>query len=142
MRIGPGRDAVPQPVDALHHYRVYGCTIASSFPLLELPRATATGLDDADLTISAASLELPMPSGEDWRLIDIAEGASRFAWSGFGRVAIENNRRILVDLDPDFDRDLLGFILLGPVLAATLQGRGMSVLHGSAIAPPRPDAAA
>lgn len=127
---------------APYRYRAYGCSIASDFPLLELPRATTTDDLDADLTISAAQLDQPMPAGSDWRLVDIGERTSRFSWSGFGRVSIEDNCRIFVDLEPGFDLDLLGFVLLGPVLAATLQGRGMSVLHGSAIAPARPDAGA
>lgn len=136
--------ALPQPSVTAppYHYRAYGCSIASDFHLPELSAAPDPGSIGADLTIMAAALDQPMPSGLDERLVDIGDQCSRFSWSGFGRVSIVGNRTILVDLEPDFDRALLGFILLGPILAATLHGRGLSVLHGSAIAPARPDAGA
>lgn len=128
---GDGRTAAGTKV---RRYRAFDLAIASEVEMPELSPALDTGEDRSDLTIEYAGIDGPMPPPDHLRLVDFSEDRSYFSWNGIGRFAIVGRDRIAADPLPGVDHGLLGLVLLGPVMAATLHARGDLVLHGAAIA--------
>lgn len=112
-------------------YRAYGLTIESDIALPELDEADSGG---ADLVIRLAAVSGPTPSADNLRLVEFSGRDIYFAWNGLGRISVRDCRHVAVDPVAGLDHAVLGLVLLGPVMAAVLHGRGDIVLHGSSVA--------
>lgn len=115
-------------VSAPFHYRAFGLTFRSEFPLSAFESAPP---GPADVTISRG--DTPPPSGQTRPHFSFAPDDARMAWPVLGEFRILGTDRITVSLRPDADLRLLEHPLTGPVLAMLLHRRGLLVLHASAV---------
>jgi len=112
-------------------YHAYGLIIESDIALPELDEADSVG--DTDLAIRLAPVSGPFPAGDCLRLVEFSGRDIYFAWTGLGRISVRDYRHVTVDPVAGLDHAVLGLVLLGPVIAAVLHGRGDLVLHGSSV---------
>jgi hypothetical protein len=117
----------------MSHYRAYGLHIHSE---IDLPELIAAEPDSpVDVVIRRGRVDGPLP-GRQPRVVRFDADAAYLAWPSSGRfrvVTVDGTSQVTVDPLGD-NSQLVRFALLGPVLAAVLQLRGMPLLHGSAIA--------
>src|SRR6185436_4311047 len=113
-------------------YYAYGLLIESDIALPELDEADCLG--DTDLAIRLAPVSGPFPAGDSLRLVEFSGRDIYFAWTGLGRISVRDYRPVTVHPVAGLDHAVLGLVLLGPVIAAVLHGRGDLVLHGSSVA--------
>jgi hypothetical protein len=111
------------------HYRAFGLEIRSEIDLPELVHVASNAVVDTEVLLG--SVEGPLPVNEP-RVVRFERPGAYLAWSNIGRFRVEGTR-IIVDPLTD-DPRAIRFALLGPVLAAMLQLRGIPLLHGSAVA--------
>ncbi|MBI1403138.1 MAG: serine kinase [Porphyrobacter sp.] len=116
---------------AVHHYRAFGLAIASDLALPELLPAPE---GPADLTIRIVDTGRTFPALDapgEFRFGD-AECFLLYPQIGAFRVCAPD----LIEVEPraGVEPALIGFPLLGPVMALLLQARGFFLLHGSALA--------
>ncbi len=104
----------------------------SALVLPELLDSTET---DDDVVIRIGKLSMP---GEGHAIegsyCHVVTGHAYFFWEAVGAFLVENGREITVDPAPEVEPALLRLPLLGTVIAALLQQRGLTVLHASAVA--------
>lgn len=112
------------------HYRAYGLMIRSELPLPELVETAGSSRPDLDIRLDA--VEGPMPEADQPRLVRFGEADAYLSWPGIARIRLGDDGRIAIDALGDEDK-LVRFALIGPVLAAALQLRGVPLLHGSAV---------
>lgn len=115
----------------MNHYTAYGLRIRSEIEIPELCRADAGWVDDVHIGI--ATIDGPLPGADVPRLANFRAENAYLAWRHIGRFLIEPNGRVTVESLTN-NQQLVRFALLGPVLAAVLQYRGIPLLHGSAVA--------
>lgn len=138
-----GKAAVRRADHRFRGYMAYGLSINSEIDLPELEtRRHEEACGRADLTISFASVDGPMPSSHELRLVEFSEDRLYFAWNGIGRFAVDRSGAIAVDPLAEVDHGLLSLVILGPVMAGLLNQHGHIVLHGSVIVLPSGDAVA
>lgn len=107
--------------------QAYGLRIRTSIPLSALALA-ADG--PTDLCITRARVPGPLPHDSP-RLVRFEGDTAYLAWPGIGRMRVS---RDTVLVDPlTLHHELVELAILGPVLAAVLQLRGVPLLHGSAV---------
>lgn len=135
------RRGQPRTTPLQYHYRTYGLTLGSQFPLPELQDAPPLPVPDAEIIASplTPALEGAM-STAPW--LQYAEDRCQFSLEGVARYRIEQGRRILVDRrslqepsagTPEED---LRLYLLGTALGALLHQRDWLPLHLSALDTP------
>ncbi len=112
------------------HFRAYGLSVGSDFELLE---AEAIAPCRADLTIRRASVPGSAFRFADFRNYRITADGDLIEFQNVGRFLVRNSSTIEVDVEPQFDRRLIGMPLLGPVFSLLLHRQGLLVLHGSAV---------
>lgn len=112
-------------------YVAYGLRIRSEIVLPELTISTVVG--GADVDFRFASVTGPLPGPDCARLTEFDVDGAYFAWPWIGRFRIAASGVVTIDPLTE-DLQAIRFALLGPVLAAILQIRGLALLHGSAIA--------
>lgn len=112
-------------------YRAFGMIIRSDFPIAELDTAPD---GQPDLVIRRGRIDRPLPELPQLRATDFAENCQYLGFATIGNYLIEGFHTITFDPAPDFDERLIGFSLLGPVMAVLLQLRGAFTLHASAVA--------
>ncbi|MBZ9821132.1 HPr kinase/phosphorylase [Mesorhizobium sp. CA4] len=131
--------AQPEPANATtapggrvrHFYKAYGLVVSSEVALPELePAAPAT----PDLEIAVGPVDFPETASQGATAFRFEPTRQYLSWQAVGTFMISGGRRIEVDPAPRVDDPLLAFPLLGPVMALALHGRGLLVLHASAIA--------
>ena len=112
-------------------YSAYGLTLASAFPLPELPlvKGRADVIVELDSRKCTASYEPSPISCTDASLNQI-----HLTWGGVGDLLIEEGRRITVVPGPNADEDALRLFILGAGLGVLLHQRGLLVLHASCVA--------
>jgi hypothetical protein len=110
--------------------RAYGLNIRSELDLPELLPAPADS--PVDVEVAFRPIDGPLPQAGP-RLVEFDPQGAYLAWPTIGRFRIEGHSTIAIDALTD-DPQRVRFALLGPVLAALLQLRGVPLLHGSAVA--------
>lgn len=111
-------------------YTVFGLGIHSALPLPELTCADVK----ADAHIALGCLELPAHLTNDHGFgFHITPQQTFLHWPDVGKFAVRCGTEILVEPTPGVDETVLRVFLLGPVLAALLHQRGLTVLHASAV---------
>ena len=113
-------------------YRLYGLIIQSDFLLAEAEQVHHNG-SDVDVRITRAPLEEIKTTNGGFRDFRITSEGDLFQFTGVGRFLVRNASEIIVDLEPGFDKCLIGLPLFGPVIAVLLHRRGHFVLHGSSV---------
>lgn len=111
-------------------YRAYGLGIRSA---LELPELSLLNDEAAiDLEVVFGEVDGPLPEPGVARIVRIDRDQAYLAWSGIGRFLVTRQGQVTIDALTDQSL-ALRFALLGPVIAAYLQLRGIPLLHGSAV---------
>ncbi len=112
-----------------YSYTAYGLRWRSAIALPLLPEPTGAAPDVA-VRIGAA-LPVPVANGGLW---DTAPGVFSLNVDGVARYQVTDGREVLIEPASGARDQQVGNLLMGPVLAALLQQRGVSTLHASAIA--------
>lgn len=115
---------------ASFHYHAYGLSIGSDFELLE---AEPVAPCRPELTIRRAKIPGSAFRFDDFRNYRITPDGDLIEFQDVGRFLVRNSSAIAVDVEPQFDRRLIGMPLLGPVFSLLLHRQGLLVLHGSAV---------
>ena len=116
---------------AAHRYSAYGLRIRSE---IALPLSAAPSEREPDVRIrNGAVPETLAVSRTGRRNWEAAPGLFRLEVEGVARYLVREGREIVVDRAGDDDTAVVPF-LLGSVLAACLQQRGVLTLHASAMA--------
>lgn len=112
-----------------HTYRAYGLEIASEIECPELRPAPASA---PDVTVRFG----PVAAEETEIVIARADGPDAFliAVPGVARYRIHAGREICIDPAPGVDEGALRLFLLGSAFGALLHQRGVTPIHGSAVA--------
>ena len=113
----------------VHYYVAYGLRIQSEFLLLELVEAPP---GDVDIVVAKAIIRRPPVPARQLRVVEFGADEQYLGFLAIGRYLIRGIDRIDVEPDRGFDENLIGFSLLGPVMAVMLHLRSMFTLHGSA----------
>jgi hypothetical protein len=116
----------------MYSYTSYGLGISSMLPLPELlPAAQAI---DSDILIRLGPVERSAPqTGEDGSYFHLSADESFLFWETAGKFLVRGGREIIIDPNPDVPEQTLRLPLLGTVLAAAIQQRGLLGLHASAV---------
>jgi hypothetical protein len=112
------------------YFRAYGLTVNSDFQVLE---AESIAPSKADLTIRRADVSGSAFRFDDFRNYQKTPEGDLLEFRDVGRFLVRNPSTIEIDIEPQFDRRLIGMPLLGPVLSLLLHRQGLLVLHGSAV---------
>lgn len=115
----------------MYFYKAFGVCIKSE---ICIPQFIDTENRQADVSIRFGDVKsvLPVGMGDD-RALQINEAESSFFWERVGWYLAREGREIVVEPFPGAEEQLLRLPLIGIVLAAVLQQRGMLVLHASAV---------
>lgn len=130
MNVTTGQRAPEAAVQAPHSYRAFGLAIASDLLLPELVPAPA---GPADLTIRLVDTGRAFPAPDAPGTFRFGDEACFLLYPQIGAFRICGPDLIEVEPLPGVDPALIGFPLLGPVMALLLQMRGAFLLHGSAL---------
>ena len=114
-----------------HFYKTYGLVVSSEVVLPELEPTTPTA---PDLEIAVGPVDFPDGASRGATAFRFEAARQYLSWQAVGTFMISDANRIDVDPAPGIDDPLLAFPLLGPVMALVLHGRGLLVMHASAIA--------
>lgn len=112
-----------------HWYQAFGMRIRSEFVLPELESA---GPGAADVWIRRHAVDRAPPPPGVLRTIDVGDDEIYLGFHSIGKYLIHGSFVVDVDLTDGFSEDLVGFTLLGPVMALLLHRRGLFTLHGGA----------
>jgi hypothetical protein len=115
---------------SVHHYRAFGMVIRSAFALPEL---VPTDERSPDLIVRRAKVDRVAPVLPTLRTAEFTATEQYLGFASIAKYLIRDGAIIDVDVEPGFDSTLLGFSLLGPVMAVIVHLRGNLVLHGSAL---------
>ncbi len=115
----------------MFHYRAFGLRVGSAFALPELAVSAITEVDVVFLRGKDGCDFTGFPTEGQFLF---SESETILVWPELGCFRIADRSRVVVDLAAGADPELLGFALLGPVMALVLQARKAFVLHGSALA--------
>ncbi|MGB3472796.1 MAG: serine kinase [Erythrobacter sp.] len=119
-------------LDATYYYDAFGMTIASQVPLSELRRARRERTPD--ISIVRGVVEHARARLGAHAFMDFANrGSIVMFWPTVGCFRIIGDHTVIVDPHPDVEERFLAFPLLGPVFAWMLSGKGLFLLHASAI---------
>ncbi|MBO9712258.1 hypothetical protein [Sphingomonas sp.] len=113
----------------MHHYRLFGLTLASSIALPELPAAP----EGATAEVRIALGEVLDPPGAERMLGLRAAAGIGFLEAPGVRYRVENGSRITVDAEAGTPAQNIRLFLLGSAMAALLHQRGTLPLHANAI---------
>ena len=121
----------PEGIMNKYHYKVYGLNLCSE---LELPELTPVQGSLADVTIGFGMVpeHLPEVTGSGI-LFEAAENDFLFRFEGIGRYRVQKGSRIVMQVERAALPSEIRLVLLGSVMGALLQQRGMLALHGSAV---------
>lgn len=119
----------------MHTYTLYSLRVASALACPELPPAdTADTADTAavDVTVDFG----PVPGVESESVVARQDGPDAFliAVPGVARYHIRAGREICIDPAPGVDEGAVRLFLLGSAFGALLHQRGVTPIHGSAVA--------
>jgi hypothetical protein len=123
--------AVPEFSTAPHHYRAFGCAIASDMALPELVPADPC---EPDIVIRLVHTGRAFPPPGTPGTFHFGDSECFLLYPQIGAFRIAAPWLIEVEPLPGIDPALVCFPLLGPVIALLLQARGAFLLHGSALA--------
>lgn len=115
---------------APHSYRAFGLSISSDLLLPELVPAPA---GPSDLTIRLIDTGRAFPAPDAPGTFHFGDDACFLLYPQIGAFHVAGPKLIEVEPLPGGDPGLIGFALLGPVMALLLQMRGAFLLHGSAL---------
>lgn len=113
-----------------HDYCAFGLKIRSTIPLPEL---CASAFDCPDVSIVRRPTAPDFPPPEAPETHRVRPDGLEMLWPAAGRFRIMDRSVIEVEAAPGADDRLLGFPLLGPVMAVLLHLRGLLVIHASAV---------
>ena len=116
----------------MYTYRAYGLEMASELPLPELRPAPPSEVPDVVFRLGSLDRRASAPETADEGHRDFRRGEAFFQWEVVGRILVRGGREIVIDPNHDVEAALLRAPLLGPVMAALLQQRGVLTLHASA----------
>ena len=110
-------------------YQMFGLTVQSD---IELPQLSGAEGGAADIFIARTTIDHPQrrPTGS---FAEFGPAEQFLAWETVGAFRIPSDTRIEVDPNPGVPDALVALPLLGSVMAAVLQRRGLFVLHASAV---------
>jgi hypothetical protein len=115
----------------MYFYKAFGVCIKSE---ICIPQFINTENSQADVSIRFGDVRSVLPGDmSDDRAIQINETESSFFWEGVGWYLARDGWEIVVEPYPGAEEQLIRLPLIGIVLAAVLQQRGMLVLHASAV---------
>ncbi len=116
----------------MHLYKAFGIHIKSE---IHIPQFVVTEVRKVDAVIKFGEVRHLVSSekGTD-RPTQISDSELCLYWEQIGWFLVRNGREIIVEPYPGAEERLLRLPLIGTVLAALLQQRGMLVLHASAVA--------
>lgn len=111
-------------------YSVYGLNIASYLPCPEL----LLGTGRPDVTICYGTVPESLANARSKGICyQATPNQFLLAVDGVGRYLICNGHKLIIERSPHAEDEAVRLFLLGSVLGALLQQRGVLVLHGSAI---------
>lgn len=131
MSLATREAEVPEFTTAPHHYRAFGCAIASDLALPELVPADPS---EPDIVIRLVHTGREFPPPESPGTFRFSDSECFLLYPQIGAFRIAAPWLIEVEPRPGVDPALVCFPLLGPVIALLLQARGAFLLHGSALA--------
>ena len=124
-----------QQAAATQDYVAYGLRIRSTLPLPFLPWAgPVDGAVSVEVDVGTTPRELPAGAVK-WPAWQAMPGRYLTNRAGIARYFVADGRRIVVEPQGGNDAEI-GAALIGPVLAAVLQQRGIVTLHASSVATP------
>jgi hypothetical protein len=114
----------------LHYYQCYEMIYASDIELTEL---TPVAEADPDIWVFEDRIDRPywenmLGHPEAFRREEVYVG-----WGHAARFLMNDLKLIRYEVDPEFEKKMVSFALLGPVLGILLQLKGYLVLHASGI---------
>ena len=112
-----------------HFYQAFGMRIRSEFILPELESAEP---GTADVWIRRQKVDRSPPPPGVIRTIEVGDDDIYLGFHNIGKYLVHGSFVVDVDLTDGFSEDLVGFTLLGPVMALLLHRRGLFTLHGGA----------
>jgi hypothetical protein len=115
----------------MHSYCAYGLSIHSA---LCLPEVIPAPPAEPDVLICLAKIDRPLPVTESGEYFHMCKEEAYFFWDTVGAFVARDGKEILVDPFPETPEQTIRLPLLGIVLAAILQQRGILGLHASAVA--------
>lgn len=120
-----------------YHSHAFGLSIASDFPISELPQIALEADQTSDIDIlKCDGIRVETSASQPLRAQFRTAGGppvDELHWHGVGSFRISGTRRIEYDMHPDMGLDVITLPLLGTVMALLLHRRGLLVLHGSAV---------
>lgn len=117
----------------MYTYRAYGLEIASELPLPELRPASLSEVPDVVVRLGSLDHRAAATEVADEGHREFKVGEAFFQWGVVGRILVRDGREIVIDPNDEVEAALLRAPLLGPVIAALLQQRGVLTLHASAV---------
>ena len=108
--------------------RAWGLRVRSEIPL-PFPPGAAPAEPDVTVRLGSVPGAPGVSAGAPW---ESAPGVFRLEVAGVARYLVQNGREITVE-PAGGDEAAMGAFLLGPVMAACLQQRGVVTLHASAV---------
>ena len=120
------------PVENMYYHFAYGLIIRSSIPLPEVAVAPATK-PEVIIRLGQVGRCPPETIGTEGYFC-ITPGEAFFYWDGVGAFLVRHGQEIIVEPLLGVSEDIIRLPLLGMVLSAVLQQRGILGLHASAIA--------
>jgi hypothetical protein len=116
----------------MYYHFAYGLTICSS---ISLPEVVAVPETKPDVIIRVGQIgSYPQRASCSGGYFCLAPGEAFFYWDGVGAFLVRHGQEIIVDPLLGVSEDIIRLPLLGMVLSAVLQQRGILGLHASAIA--------
>jgi len=116
----------------MQHYAGYGLCIQSALPLPELIPVTGA-LPDLSIRWGETGRSRPAHVAANG-YVDVAPGDAYLFWEQVGAFRVRDGQEIIVEPLPGVEERLLRLPLLGIVIGAALQQRGLLALHASAVA--------
>ena len=126
----PSNLSMPNAPAGMYYYRAFDMIIQSEFRLPELlPIAERI----PDLIVRKRKVDRIGPKLPNLRTVEFSSEEQYLGFAKIGKYLVKNGNTVDVELDVEFAPDLVGFALLGPVMAVIVHLRGNLVLHGSAV---------
>lgn len=113
-------------------YDAFGLTIASEIDLHEL--RPSVPVQEPDLLLRRGTVSKSHAFRDDHNFMDFTDPESvLMVWPQVGSFEIRGHKTIIVEPAAGVEERFLAFPILGPVLAWVLNGKGLFLLHASAI---------